>query len=159
MSQSQKSQRSQKSKSQKNESQVDVDTSERWTVEELVKNVVQYIFIVQNKCVPVKKLDIVKHAMNRQGPQFKMVMDEVVESLMDVFGVRLLAFKGINEVVENVSDGTFFMIVSKFKKCALNLGDQVEFDHLGQKHLKVGLLRTVLGCLYMLNREMDESKR
>lgn len=65
-----------------------VDTS--LTVDDMMHNCLYYLLLHQHKKIPVKRSDLVKHAMNSQHKQFADVIRKLQVTLNDVFGMELV---------------------------------------------------------------------
>lgn len=65
-----------------------MDTS--LSVDDMTHNCLYYLLLHQHKKIPVKRSDLIKHAMNSQNKQFPEVIRRLQSTLNDVFGMELV---------------------------------------------------------------------
>jgi len=127
------------------------------SVEELTKQVVQYVLVLHTKKVPMKKSEIVKNAMNFRTKDFGEVIIEVGHVLDDIFGCKLVAMKadeaGSMQVVP-FREGSTFLVVNMFATSILESSGIRPID--SKNDGKRAIVRTILNCIYMLNRDIDD---
>lgn len=125
--------------------------------QQIVKLGFHYILNAQHAKLPIKKSDLVK-AMNNQAKEFKEVISEIAKALDDVLGYELVAIKPSDEDNKEwkpcrLESGKHFIAINKFTNKALSsMPDSRSF----QEKLKEAASKTLLNCLYIEDREVDE---
>ncbi|CAL8112872.1 unnamed protein product [Orchesella dallaii] len=164
-----RSQRSQNQKSQSRKRNVeeddedcfsvsyDFETARELTEKEMTSNILLYIWIQQGKMRPIRKADLIKHAINKQSKDFPEAITQAKEALDKAFGLKLIGMKngGTNDsfVGCRVLEATHFIIISKIRQ--LVAASVKPEDSMSNGLVKAGLL-LILACTYMLDRSLDE---
>ncbi|XP_030624714.1 necdin-like 2 [Chanos chanos] len=104
--------------------------------------VVQFILIKDQKKVPIRRADIVKHVMKEYKPIYQDIMKRVTRTFEQVFGMKLLEIDSKNHI---------YILVNKIEPVA---GEPVS---LYPSNPKTGLLFVILSIIFMKGGVVKEA--
>jgi len=110
--------------------------------EDVVNNVVRYLLIADQKKLPIKRADIVKHAMKDHGRAFGAVMKVASEKLRTVFG--------IDAVYEEKVKG--YILINTLD----NMFDDPHQYWPPEDHATLGLVMVILTVIFMKGNKIDD---
>jgi hypothetical protein len=133
---------------------VNVRSGVTWDADQMVQNCIYYFLVRQDKKIPIKKADLVKHAMNGQLKDFPEVFKTLKFIFEDIFGIRIIQLE--HEEMKDKAKASrappMFIMVSKFD-CSVT--ERVNIVNIkGQTRRAVLFL--ILCVTFMLNRAIDE---
>ncbi|KAJ8387454.1 hypothetical protein AAFF_G00156920 [Aldrovandia affinis] len=118
---------------------------ERLTVAQVdrkMAEVVQFILIKDQKKVPIKRAEIVKHVMKEYRDVYPEIMKRVTRTFEQVFGLKLVEIDTKNHV---------YILINKLEPI---FGDQVG---MGPGNHRTGLLFVILSIIFMKGGVVKES--
>ncbi|OWF48308.1 non-structural maintenance of chromosomes element 3 homolog [Mizuhopecten yessoensis] len=125
--------------------------------EKRLHDLVQYLLIMDQKKLPIKKMDINKHVLKEHRGAFPVMMKKAGDALLQVFGIELVA-------LEDKLKGTY-ILVNRVDTDTEDLGNRdgqagqdftpVEWPE--EDDAKTGLLMVILSLIFMNGQVMLDS--
>ncbi|XP_041035545.1 necdin-like 2 isoform X1 [Carcharodon carcharias] len=111
-------------------------------VDRKMSEVVQYILIMEQRKIPVKRKDIIKHVLKEYRSRYTEIMKRTVRTFHQVFGLDLVEIDTKNHA---------YILVNKL--------DRVEGDNMnwGDATPKMGLLMVILSIIFMKGNVVKDS--
>lgn len=116
------------------------------TVDEMVQNCLYYFLALQHKKLPVKRADLLKHAMNGQKKNFNEVMAKFETVLRETFGMKIIGLE------QGKSGFMNYLMVSEYT------GDVSEAvtTRTPESEARRTTLFLMLTTMFMQNRSLEE---
>lgn len=117
-------------------------------IDEMVQNCVYYFLINQHKKLPIKRSELLKHAMNGQKKDLNEVMAKFETVLNDSFGIKVIGLEKTKSGFAN------YMIVSHFTS---DVAEAVTLRS-AESDARRATLFLILTAIFMMNKPLDEGE-
>jgi len=120
------------------------------SLNEMVHNALLYFLLMQHRKLPVKRSEIVKHAMNMQNKSLPEVIARLDQVFSDIFGIRVVGLE--ESTSQRTKTCSSYTLISKY---SLSMSELVT-DRPIEVQCKRSCLFLILTLIFMLNRPVEE---